>query len=227
MSDFQQTNATPDDLRQWVMSFYAQDSFRIAKNFTLNFGIALGADVLPIPTNTGAATSFSLPAFLAGPAQHRASHRACRAVLPRRLRNSPRELERAARPTSRRASAWCGIRRATASETLRIGGAHPVRLHRNLVQRARNHQPALRQRYRRRRHRHAHQSVGRLSRAAIRFRSTGTCSSRSSAPTSTCRSIPSRPTSSSGTSPISASSPRTGWLRSATWATRPRICGSR
>ena len=39
MSDFQQTNATPDDLRQWVMSFYAQDSWSIAKNFTVNYGL--------------------------------------------------------------------------------------------------------------------------------------------------------------------------------------------
>ena len=39
MSDFQQTNATPDDLRHWVMSFYAQDSFKISKNFTFNYGL--------------------------------------------------------------------------------------------------------------------------------------------------------------------------------------------
>jgi outer membrane receptor protein involved in Fe transport len=39
MSDFQQTNPTPDDLRQWVMSFYAQDSFKVSPRFTLNFGL--------------------------------------------------------------------------------------------------------------------------------------------------------------------------------------------
>ena len=46
MSDFQQTNATPDDLRTWVMSYYAQDSFKINNNFTINFGAPLGADIL-------------------------------------------------------------------------------------------------------------------------------------------------------------------------------------
>jgi hypothetical protein len=35
-NDFSQTNATPDDLRTWIMSFYAQDTFRISPNFTLN-----------------------------------------------------------------------------------------------------------------------------------------------------------------------------------------------
>ncbi|HUA82560.1 MAG TPA: carboxypeptidase-like regulatory domain-containing protein [Bryobacteraceae bacterium] len=39
MSDFQQTNATPDDLRTWIMSYYAQDSFKINNHFTLNFGV--------------------------------------------------------------------------------------------------------------------------------------------------------------------------------------------
>lgn len=39
MSDFQQTNATPDDLRQWELSVYAQDSFKWRPNVTLNFGI--------------------------------------------------------------------------------------------------------------------------------------------------------------------------------------------
>src|SRR4029077_8976707 len=39
MSDFQQTNATPDDLRQWVMSFYGQDSFKVSTKLTINFGL--------------------------------------------------------------------------------------------------------------------------------------------------------------------------------------------
>ena len=64
MSDFQQTNATPDDLRQWVMSFYAQDSFKVSPNFTLNFGVRwepLFAD----PDKYGRGTSFNMAAFLA------------------------------------------------------------------------------------------------------------------------------------------------------------------
>ena len=29
-NDFGQTNATPDDLRSWIMSFYAQDTFKLS-----------------------------------------------------------------------------------------------------------------------------------------------------------------------------------------------------
>jgi hypothetical protein len=65
MHDFQQTNPTPDDLRTWVMSFYAQDSFRISKNFTLNFGLRW-EPTFADPDKYGRGTSFSLPAFLAG-----------------------------------------------------------------------------------------------------------------------------------------------------------------
>ena len=65
MHDFQQTNATPDDLRQWVMSFYAQDSWRIAKNFTVNFGIRW-EPTFADPDKYGRGTSFSMPAFLTG-----------------------------------------------------------------------------------------------------------------------------------------------------------------
>jgi hypothetical protein len=64
MSDFQQTNATPDDLRQWIMSFYAQDSFKVSSNLTLNFGIRwepLFAD----PDKYRRGTSFNMAAFLA------------------------------------------------------------------------------------------------------------------------------------------------------------------
>ena len=64
MNDFQQTNATPDDLRQWVMSFYAQDSFKVSHNFTVNFGLRwepLFAD----PDKYGRGTSFNMGAFLA------------------------------------------------------------------------------------------------------------------------------------------------------------------
>jgi hypothetical protein len=65
MSDFQQTNATPDDLRQWAMSFYAQDSFKISKNFLVNFGIRW-EPTFPDPDKYGRGTSFNMAAFLAG-----------------------------------------------------------------------------------------------------------------------------------------------------------------
>jgi len=39
MSDFQQTNSTPDDLRSWVMSFYGQDSIKLSPRFTVNLGL--------------------------------------------------------------------------------------------------------------------------------------------------------------------------------------------
>jgi hypothetical protein len=65
MSDFQQTNATPDDLRQWVMSIYAQDSFKISKTLVLNFGLRW-EPTFADPDKYGRGTSFSLPAFLAG-----------------------------------------------------------------------------------------------------------------------------------------------------------------
>lgn len=65
MSDFQQTNATPDDLRQWAMSVYAQDSFRISRHFVLNYGVRW-EPTFADPDKYGRGTSFSLPAFLAG-----------------------------------------------------------------------------------------------------------------------------------------------------------------
>jgi len=65
MSDFQQTNATPDDLRQWVMSFYAQDSFKVSKTFLVNFGLRW-EPTFPDPDKYGRGTSFSMAAFLAG-----------------------------------------------------------------------------------------------------------------------------------------------------------------
>jgi hypothetical protein len=64
VSDFQQTNPTPDDLRQWVMSFYAQDSFRISPRFTLNFGLRW-EPTFADPDKYGRGTSFSEAAFLA------------------------------------------------------------------------------------------------------------------------------------------------------------------
>ena len=65
MSDFIQTNATPDDLRQWVMSIYAQDSFKVSKTFVLNFGLRW-EPTFADPDKYGRGTSFSLPAFYAG-----------------------------------------------------------------------------------------------------------------------------------------------------------------
>ena len=65
MSDFQQTNATPDDLRQWLMSFYAQDSFRLSPHFTVNVGLRW-EPTFPDPDKYKRGTSFSESAFLAG-----------------------------------------------------------------------------------------------------------------------------------------------------------------
>jgi len=64
-SDFTQTNATPDDLRQWIASFYAQDSFKLNTKFTLNFGIRW-EPLFSDPDKYGRGTSFNTAAFLAG-----------------------------------------------------------------------------------------------------------------------------------------------------------------
>jgi len=71
ISDFQQTNATPDDLRTWVMSYYAQDSFRVNKRLTLNFGLRW-EPTFSDPDKYGRGDSFSLSAFLAN--QHSTLH---------------------------------------------------------------------------------------------------------------------------------------------------------
>jgi len=63
-NDFQQTNATPDDLRQWIMSFYAQDTFKVSPKLTLNFGLRW-EPTFPDPDKYGRGTSFSLPGFYA------------------------------------------------------------------------------------------------------------------------------------------------------------------
>jgi hypothetical protein len=65
MSGFTQTNATPDDLRQWTMSMYAQDSFRLSRHFVLNYGLRW-EPTFADPDKYGRGTSFSLPAFIAG-----------------------------------------------------------------------------------------------------------------------------------------------------------------
>ena len=64
-SDFQQTNATPDDLRQWIMSFYAQDTFKINPRFTLNYGVRW-EPTFPTPDKYKRGTSFSRAGFDAG-----------------------------------------------------------------------------------------------------------------------------------------------------------------
>jgi hypothetical protein len=64
-NDFSQTNATPDDLRQWIMSFYAQDTFKISSRITVNYGIRW-MPTFPDPDKYGRGTSFSFPGFLAG-----------------------------------------------------------------------------------------------------------------------------------------------------------------
>jgi hypothetical protein len=65
MSDFQQTNPTPDDLRQWVMSFYAQDSYKVSSRFTINVGLRW-EPTFADPDKYGRGTSFSMAGFLAG-----------------------------------------------------------------------------------------------------------------------------------------------------------------
>src|SRR5215470_7919834 len=64
-NDFSQTNATPDDLRQWIMSFYAQDTIKVSPRFTLNAGIRW-EPTFADPDKYGRGTSFSFPGFLAG-----------------------------------------------------------------------------------------------------------------------------------------------------------------
>jgi hypothetical protein len=64
-SDFQQTNATPDDLRQSIMSVYAQDTYHMSPHITLNIGLRW-EPTFADPDKYGRGTSFSLPAFFAG-----------------------------------------------------------------------------------------------------------------------------------------------------------------
>ncbi|HWZ30951.1 MAG TPA: carboxypeptidase-like regulatory domain-containing protein [Bryobacteraceae bacterium] len=65
LSDFNQTNATPDDLRTWIMSFYVQDSFRVNSHFVVNYGVRW-EPTFSDPDKYGRGTSFSLAAFNAG-----------------------------------------------------------------------------------------------------------------------------------------------------------------
>ncbi len=65
MNDFQQTNSTPDDLRTWVMSYYAQDSIKVNKRLVLNFGLRW-EPTFSDPDKYGRGDSFIQSAFLAG-----------------------------------------------------------------------------------------------------------------------------------------------------------------
>ena len=93
MSDFQQTNATPDDLRQWLMSFYAQDSFKMSKRFTVNFGVRWEPD-LPRSRQIRAWNLLQYGGVPGRPAQHREPHRTCRAVFQGGSRDPRRHVER-------------------------------------------------------------------------------------------------------------------------------------
>jgi hypothetical protein len=64
-NDFQQTNATPDDLRQWIASVYVQDTFKVNSKFTLNVGVRW-EPTIPDPDKYLRGTSFSLAGFYAG-----------------------------------------------------------------------------------------------------------------------------------------------------------------
>ncbi|HEX4811083.1 MAG TPA: hypothetical protein VH325_19240 [Bryobacteraceae bacterium] len=65
MNDFQQTNATPDDLRQWAMSAYVQDSFKVNSSFTVNVGLRW-EPIFADPDKYRRGDSFSQAGFLAG-----------------------------------------------------------------------------------------------------------------------------------------------------------------
>jgi hypothetical protein len=64
-NDFNQTNATPDDLRTWIMSFYAQDTFRLSSHFTLNYGIRW-EPTFSDPDKYRRGSSFNINSFYAG-----------------------------------------------------------------------------------------------------------------------------------------------------------------
>ncbi|HLJ14726.1 MAG TPA: carboxypeptidase-like regulatory domain-containing protein [Bryobacteraceae bacterium] len=64
-SDFTQTNATPDDLRQSLMSVYVQDTFHMNPHITLNYGLRW-EPTFSDPDKYGRGTSFNEAAFLAG-----------------------------------------------------------------------------------------------------------------------------------------------------------------
>jgi len=64
-NDFNQTNATPNDLRSWILSFYVQDTFKLSSRLTLNYGVRW-EPTFSDPDKYGRGTSFSLAGFYAG-----------------------------------------------------------------------------------------------------------------------------------------------------------------
>ena len=70
-SDFAQSNATPDDLRQWIMSFYAQDTYKLSSKITINLGVRW-EPTFPDVDKYLRGTSFSLAGFYAN--QHSAKY---------------------------------------------------------------------------------------------------------------------------------------------------------
>ena len=56
----------PDDLRQWLLSVYAQDSFRINQKLTLNYRVLRWEPTFADPDKYKRGTSFNQAAFLAG-----------------------------------------------------------------------------------------------------------------------------------------------------------------
>src|SRR5260370_39497799 len=65
LQEFFQSNPPPDDLRQWILSVYAQDTYHVSKRLTLNFGLRWEPS-FPDPDKYGRGTSFSLPGYVAG-----------------------------------------------------------------------------------------------------------------------------------------------------------------
>ena len=94
-SDFQQTNPTPDDLRQWVMSFYAQDSFR---------------DLLALRSTSGSVgnrrspTRISTAAAIPSVRRHSWRARSAQCILPRRPACSSKAMPAFPRPCGMAAS---------------------------------------------------------------------------------------------------------------------------
>jgi len=64
-SDFTQSNATPDDLRQWLMSFYVQDTYKMSSHLTINLGLRW-EPTFSDPDKYKRGTSFNLASFYAG-----------------------------------------------------------------------------------------------------------------------------------------------------------------
>ncbi len=225
MSDFIQTNATPDDLRQWVMSFYAQDSFKINKKFTVNFGVRW-EPTFPDPDKYGRGTSFNQAAFLAG------QHSTVNPTAPPGLFFKG--------DTGIPAAMWNGQKANFAPrvglvwnihgdgrDTLRVGGAILYDSTETWFNERETTNPPYGNSI-------DVGSTGTLTNPWLGYpgginpfpQSPEHCSSRVSAPISTCRSIRSRRMCRSGTSPISGNCRVAGWFPRAILATAPRTFGS-